>query len=105
MRRIATLSLAVAALAAPQAALAADWIVTVGVRPEAVVPYEGANHNIFFPTPIFQMRRPDRPVRPMIPDDSAGISLLTLGPFSGGPVLRFRAERSSDGDHAGLHAV
>jgi outer membrane protein len=105
MRRIATLSLAVAALAAPQAAQASDWIVTVGVRPEAVVPFEGANHDIFFPTPIFQLRRPGRPVRPLIPDDSAGLTLLKAGPLSAGPVLRFRGKRSSDGDYAGLQEV
>ncbi len=45
------------------AAWADDWIVTIGGRAQAVVPYEGAGHDIFVPTPSLSIRRAGQPER------------------------------------------
>jgi outer membrane protein len=105
MRHIALLGLALSATWAAGPAAAEDWVVTVGVRPEAVIPYEGANHDIFFPTPVLQIRRADHVARPIVPDDTPGWPLIYTDHLMAGPVLRFREKRSSDGDYAGLHEV
>lgn len=105
MRHIAILGLATAALITPRAAAAEDWIVTIGGRAQAVTPYEGADHDIFVPTPALQIRRADKPDRPTIPDDGLGIALLEEGPFSAGPVARLRGKRDDTGDFTGLREV
>lgn len=105
MRNIATLCFGVAALAVSSPSSASDWIVTIGGRAQAVVPFEGAGHDIFVPTPALQIRRVGRPDRPVIADDGLGLSLLSLGPFSAGPVVRLRGKRGSDFDHAGLSEI
>lgn len=94
-----------ATLAAPAVGRAEDWIVTVGARAAAVIPYEGANHDLFLPTPIIQLRRADRPERPMIPDDSPGLGLFHIGGFSAGPVVKLRSHRSATGDYEGLRDI
>jgi outer membrane protein len=103
-RHIASFGLAAIVLC-PAAARASDWIVTVGGRGEALVPYEGAGYDIFLPTPSISLRRADRPERPTIPDDGVGVTLLRLGPLSGGPVVRLRGKRNDADQRAGLHEV
>lgn len=105
MRNLLTFSLGVAALACSTPSWASDWIVTVGGRAQAVTPFEGAGYDIFVPTPALQIRRADRPDRPVLPDDGVGIALLNAGPFSAGPVVRLRGKRSSDFEHAGLDEI
>ena len=86
-------------------ALAEDWTVTVGGRAQAVTPYEGAGHDIFVPTPSFQIRRAGTPERPVMPDDGLGLSLLNAGPFTFGPVARLRGKRDDKEDRVGLRQV
>jgi outer membrane protein len=104
-RQIATLGLGVASLAAASAAQADDWLITLSARAQAVVPYEGAGHDIFVPTPAISIRRANRPDRPSMPDDGLSIALIDVGPFVLGPVARLRGKRSADGDHTGLREV
>lgn len=92
-------------LALPDAAQASDWIVTVGGRAQAVVPYEGAGHNLFYPIPSVHVRRADQPDRPVLPDDSLGLSLLRLGKVSFGPAGRLRGKRNTQAERAGLREV
>jgi outer membrane scaffolding protein for murein synthesis (MipA/OmpV family) len=105
MRSIATLCLGMAALAAAGTASAGDWIVTVGGRAQAFVPYEGAGHDVFLPIPSLQLRRPDRPDRLNLPDDGWGVAAISTGAFSLGPVVRLRGKRRSEDDHVGLHEI
>jgi outer membrane protein len=97
--------LAVLAAGIPGAARAEEWVVTVGGRASAVVPYEGANHDIALPTPIIQLRRADLPERPIIADDSPGLGLVQIDKVSAGPVVRLRGKRDPSGDYAGLRPI
>ena len=83
-------------------ALASDWTVTVGGRAQAVTPYEGAGHDIFVPTPAILIRRSDKPETPVMPDDGLGITTLSLGAFSFGPVVRARGARDAKDERVGL---
>jgi outer membrane protein len=106
VRPITLISIAVAAAAAAAgAANASDWIVTVGGRAQAVVPYEGAGHDLFIPLPTLQIRGADRPERPAIPDDGVGVAVFSAGALSFGPVGRLRGKRSNEGERTGLREV
>jgi outer membrane protein len=102
---LAALASAGACLLAPGMACARDWIVTVGGRAQAVVPYEGAGYDIFVPIPSFHLRRADRPERPVLPDDALGLALVNLGPVSFGPNVRVRGKRRDEDERTGLREV
>ena len=87
------------------AAWADDWIVTVGGRAQAVVPYEGAGHDIFVPTPSLSIRRAGQPERFRPADDGLGITVLGNRFISVGPVGRLRGKRDSKDDRVGLDEV
>jgi outer membrane protein len=79
--------------------------VTLGGRAQTAVPYEGAGYNIFVPVPSISLRRPGRPERPQFADDTPGISVISTGWLSMGPVLMLRGERNTHGDRTGLNNV
>ncbi len=86
-------------------AVAGDWIVTIGVRPQAAAPYEGADHDTVLPVPSFAMRRAGQPERLAAPDDSYGAALLSWRWISAGPALRLRGSRDDLGKRAGLRRI
>ncbi len=83
-------------------AMASDWTVTIGGRAQAVTPYEGAGHDVFVPTPAFQIRRSGTPERPVMPDDGLGLTTLSFGAISLGPVVRVRGARDAKDERTGL---
>ena len=87
------------------AAWADDWIVTVGGRAQAVVPYEGAGHDIFVPTPSLSIRRAGQPERFRPADDGLGVTVLGNNFISVGPVVRLRGKRDDKDDRVGLDEV
>jgi len=91
-------------LAAGQAS-ASDWTVTMGGRAQAVIPYEGAGHNVLVPVPVLQVRRSDEPDRPSLPGDALGVALVHVGGFYFGPSVRARGKRNDKDDRAGLRQV
>ncbi len=105
MRQVLLATAGAAGVLSAGAAQASDWIVTLGGRAQAVVPYEGASHDIFVPTPAIQLRRADRPDRPSFADDGLGLALLNTGGLSVGPELRLRSKRNSDGELVGVSSV
>ena len=105
MRRTAILCLGALAWTTGGAAAASDWIVTVGARAQAVTPYEGADYDIFVPTPVIQMRRAGSPERPTLPDDALGVTVASIGGLSFGPALRVRGKRTGEGRRSGLRGV
>ena len=93
----------VAALAGE--ATAGDWIVTVGLRPQAATPYEGADHDVVLPVPSIALRRPGQPDRLVPPDDGYGVSAFSWNWINVGPAVRLRGSRDDEGARAGLSPV
>lgn len=94
-----------AALCGAGAAQASDYTVTLGGRAQAVIPYEGAGHNVIVPVPVIQIRREGDPDRPSFPGDALGLGILHVGGLSIGPSIRARQKRNDHGERAGLREV
>ncbi len=104
-RLLAVAGLIVASLLAPAVAAAQTWVVTVGVRGTAYPPYEGADHDVFAPSPTFNIRRVDSPNRFKPPDGGSSLALIATRYFEAGPLVRFRLDRGDGGKLEGLTPI
>ena len=96
---------AAAALMAPVAGYATDYIVTVGGRVSASPPYEGANRDVIRPSASFNVRRADRPYRFTPPDGGSTFALVANRYIDLGPMVRFRYDRPGRGRLAGFDKI
>jgi len=102
---VVALALLASFIAPPSAARAEDWIVTVGARLGGAPPYEGANHDVLWPTPSFSLHHADRPRRFTPPDDGNTVAVVSTRHIDLGPVLRFRGSRGDTGSLQGFDKV
>jgi outer membrane scaffolding protein for murein synthesis (MipA/OmpV family) len=94
-----------AAILAPAASHAEEWIVTIGARLGAAPPYEGAGHDNLSPSGMFNVRPADKPYRFTPPDGGSTIAILATRYIDLGPMVRFRYDRGDTGKLQGLDKI
>lgn len=72
-----------------------DWTATIGIGGDYKPDFEGANHSMFSPVPIFSIRRAGSADQFRGPRDSASIALIDFGDLRAGPAGRFVTSRKS----------
>jgi len=83
-----------------------DWTVTIGVEGRLEPKFQGADHDVLRPYPLFDVRRVGTPERFHAPRDGAGIAIFEAGTLQVGPVGALRAPRSeNDASLQGLGKV
>lgn len=87
-----------AAVADPAVMTAADWTVTVGVEARVAPNYEGSDHYIVGPLPLFDIRPAGTPAHFRAPRDGFSIGILDTGAFRAGPTFKFRFPRRESED-------
>ena len=103
--RLVALCGAVAVSLAGGSAQAAGWIVTVGGRLSASPPYEGADHDVIGPAPVFSLRRADSPDRFEPPDGGSTLALFSTRYIAAGPMARIRYARGDSGKLTGMDKI
>lgn len=121
MRGVTALTTAIVAIWAVTPAQAADlpareaggpvqvanpnaWTVTIGGEGAVAPLYEGAEHYVFRPMPLFDVRRAGTPPRFHSPRESFGFAILDTGAFRAGPVAKLRYARK-EGDDSNLRGL
>ena len=87
-----------------QTATPNDWTVTIGAEGSVVPRYQGADHYIFRPVPLFDIRKAGTPPRFHSPRESFGFGLVDLGNFRAGPVGKLLYSRK-EGDDDNLRGL
>ena len=72
-----------------------NWTVMIGAEGQYTPDYEGANHSLFSPVPIFSIRRAGSVDQFRSPRDSASIALIDFGDLRAGPVGKFVPSRKA----------
>jgi outer membrane protein len=75
-----------------------EWTVTLGVEGRLEPAFQGADHDLWRPYPLFDIRRAGTPERFRGPRDGAGIALYESGSFQAGPVGQLRGPRNEHDD-------
>jgi outer membrane protein len=75
---------------------APDWTVTLGVEGRLEPKFQGSDHDVVRPYPLFDVRRVGTPERFHAPRDGAGIAIFEAGTFELGAVGALRAPRSEN---------
>src|SRR5439155_22402388 len=78
---------------------ATTWTITLGAEGRIAPSFEGSNHYVPYPFPLFNVRRAGTPLPFSVPRDGIGYALFDYGQFRFGPVgnLKFpRWQRTDD---------
>jgi outer membrane protein len=73
-----------------------NWTVMIGAEGQYTPDFEGANHSLFSPVPIFSIRRAGSVDQFRSPRDSASIALIDFGDLRAGPAAKFVSSRKAD---------
>ncbi len=84
-----------------------NWTVMIGAEGRYRPDFEGANHSLFSPIPIFSIRRAGSVDQFRSPRDNASIALIDFGNLRAGPAGKFVSSRkaSSYSELSGLGDV
>ncbi len=99
----AVLTICVAASAAagePAPVSSSDWTVTLGVESRVLPVYEGSSNSMYWPFPLFDVRRAGTPSTFRSPRDGASVGVIETDQFRFGPTLKLRLPRREDSDPA-----
>jgi outer membrane protein len=72
-----------------------NWTVMIGAEGQYRPDFEGANHSLFSPVPIFSIRRAGSVDRFRSPRDNASIALIDFGDLRAGPAGKFVSSRKA----------
>jgi MipA family protein len=75
--------------------LSGNWTVMIGAEGQYGPAFEGANHGLFSPVPIFSIRRAGSVDQFRSPRDDASIALLDFGDLRAGAVGKFVSSRKA----------
>jgi outer membrane scaffolding protein for murein synthesis (MipA/OmpV family) len=92
-------------LLAGSEAHAEGWVFTLGAQFGVTPPYEGANRDLFAPSPNFDLRPVGSPDRFTPPDSGTTFALYSNRIFEIGPILRFRFDRNDKGELQGFNKI
>jgi outer membrane protein len=81
-----------------------SWTVMIGAEGQYTPDFEGANHSLFSPVPIFSIRRAGSVDQFRSPRDSASIALIDFGDLRAGPAAKFVSSRKAD-NYAALNGL
>ena len=73
-----------------------NWTVMIGAEGQYTPDFEGANHSLFSPVPIFSIRRAGSVDQFRSPHDNASIALIDFGDLRAGAVGKFVPSRKAD---------
>jgi MipA family protein len=73
-----------------------NWTVMIGAEGQYTPDFEGANHSLLSPVPIFSIRRAGSVDQFRSPRDSASIALIDFGDLRAGPAAKFVSSRKAD---------
>ncbi len=73
-----------------------DWTVMIGAEGQYTPDYEGANHSLFNPVPIFSIRRAGSVDQFRSPHDNASIALVDFGDLRAGIAAKFVPSRKAN---------
>jgi outer membrane protein len=73
--------------------MSGTWTATIGAEGQYGPDFEGANHYLFNPVPIFSVRRAGSVDQFHSPRDNASIALIDFGDLRAGPVGKFERKR------------
>ena len=84
-----------------------NWTVMIGAEGQYRPDFEGANHSLFSPVPIFSIRRAGSVAQFRSPRDNPSIALIDFGGLRAGPAGKFVSSRkaSSYSELSGLGDV
>ena len=72
-----------------------NWTVMIGAEGQYRPDFEGANHSLFSPVPIFSIRRAGSVDQFRSPRDNASIALIDFGGLRAGPAGKFVPSRKA----------
>jgi outer membrane protein len=72
-----------------------DWTVMIGAEGQYRPDFEGANHSLFSPVPIFSIRRAGSVEQFRSPRDNPSIALIDFGNLRAGPAGKFVPSRKA----------
>ena len=72
-----------------------NWTVMIGAEGRYRPDFEGANHSLFSPIPIFSIRRAGSVDQFRSPRDNASIALIDFGDLRAGPAGKFVSSRKA----------
>ncbi len=72
-----------------------NWTVMIGAEGRYKPAFEGANHSLFSPIPIFSIRRAGSVDQFRSPRDNASIALIDFGDLRAGPAGKFVSSRKA----------
>ncbi|MGJ4944611.1 MipA/OmpV family protein [Bradyrhizobium sp. HKCCYLS1011] len=81
-----------------------NWTVMIGAEGRYGPAFEGANHSLFSPVPIFSIRRAGSVDQFRSPRDNASIALIDFGNLRAGPAAKFVPSRKA-GNYAELNGL
>ena len=73
-----------------------NWTVMIGAEGQYTPDFEGANHSLFSPVPIFSIRRAGSVNQFRSPHDNASIALIDFGDLRAGAVGKFVPSRKEN---------